>query len=223
MANQTVQEVIDSARNLIDDGPGDHFSTDDVSFQVTATNQRFKLTNQNIVQIAEGAPVDLEVYVDGAIVVVTSVDQAKGVVVLDAAPAEGSKVTAEYYFVLIEDAVYLDFVKETSTFLGFIPTFTLPIGEVPFPLIYRDAANKYTACLAAKKMSNLTSWYYQSNSANKSFNKDTIASKFREMSKDLCLDAEKSRNDVSTRHGQREAPATSLGRLVPMPIYTPRR
>ncbi len=223
MANETAQEVIDSARHLIDDGPGDHFSNDEISFQADGTNVRFKLTNQNVVQVAEGAPVDVEVYVNGAIVTISSVEQAKGIVVLDAAPVAGAKVLAEYYFVLIADDVYLDFVKDTSTFLGFVPTFDASVDEVQFPLIYRDAANKYTACLAAKKMSNLASWYYQANAGNKNFNKDTIANKFREMSKDLCLDAEKSRNDVSTRHGQREAPATSLGRMLPMPLYKPRR
>jgi hypothetical protein len=76
---------------------------------------------------------------------------------------------------------------------------------------------------ASTKMSSLTSWYYQANAGNKSFNKDRISDKFSKTADEEMKTAVQLRDDVYKRHGKRNAPAMVQSAIVPFSSYTPPR
>ncbi len=220
-----VSELILSARTKFNDKLSDHFTTDDLSNQVQdGVNARFKLLNRNIVQQADGAPVDLKVFIANAPVTVDSVDQISGIALLASAPQSGNQPFAEYYFVLVEDDAYLEFAKDASQFVGTTPTFTAATDDVQFNPDLKEAAALYMAAQAAFKMANLSSWYYTANAGNKGFNKDQIAKKFQDTGAAWQKEAATKRDDVYSRFSQRLAPAASSSRqAVPFTRWQPRR
>ncbi len=220
-----VSDLILSARTKFNDRLSDHFTTDDLSSQVQdGENARFKLLNRNIVQEADGAPVDLKVFISNAPVTVDSVDQVSGIAVLDSAPQAGDQPFAEYYFVLVEDDAYLEFAKDASQFVGTTPTFTSATDDVQFNANLKEAASLYMAAQAAFKMANLSSWYYTANAGNKGFNKDQIAKKFQDTGTSWQIEAEKKRDDVYSRFSQRLAPAAAQShQTLPFSRWQPRR
>lgn len=217
-----VSDLVLKARGEFNDLVNDHFTTDDLSDQVDGSNTRFKVLNQNIVGTAQGSPADPVVYANNVAVPGTW-DLATGIFTADTAPTAGSLCNAEYYFVLVEDATYIQFAERGAEFVGVARTYTALTDDSHVEPLLKDAVAKYIASLAAKKMSNLSSWYYEAHAADKGFNKDTISNKFKEMSKDLVLEATASRDGVYTRHGQRNAPAQAVLIRRPFTSYTPRR
>lgn len=221
----TVADLVTGARVKFNDTPSDHFSRETLNSQIFDGNQsRFRTLNRNIIDAAAGAPADPAILVQGSPVVPTSFDFVSGVFVLASQPAVNATLQAEYYFLLISDADYLEFAKDASRFVGTEPVFTALTDQAKFDPLLAEAAELYMAGLAAKKMSNLASWYYDANAGNKSFNKGQIATNFKNMAKEFQEEAMKKREDVYTRHSQREAPAfgyTNMpGVLRPFP---PRR
>lgn len=216
-----VSSLVTKARAEFNDLVSDHFATDDLSDQVDGVNTRFKVLNQNLVGIAQGSPADPVLYANNT-AVDGSFDLATGIFTADTAPTAGSLCSAEYYFVLIEDAVYIGFAERGAQFVGVSPTLTAITDDSQVSKLLEDGAVKYMASLAANKMSNLSSWYYEAHAVDKGFNKDTISAKFTKMAEDLALQATAARDGVYTRHGQRNAPAQGVLIRRPFPDWTPR-
>lgn len=224
----TVQVLIDGARNHADDSYGDNYARDNLSIQADGTNKRFRLTNQNIVFVADGSPADLVLLSDNVVVSTGDydVDQVTGLVVYKVAataPAQGVDLRPEYYHVILNDAAYLKFSEGAHNWLGVVPTYTAATDDAQIPDLAVHAAQLHMASEAAQKLSSKTNWWYQANAGNKSFNKDTIAAKFRELAKQKNEEAEKARADLYTRHGKRDAPATSVTNIRNVERWQPRR
>ncbi len=217
-----VSSLILKARSEFNDLVNDHFTTDDLSDQVDGSNTRFKVLNQNLVDLATGAPADPTVYANNTPVAGTF-NLATGIFTATVAPTAGSLCSAEYYFVLVEDATYIQFAQRAAEWIGVTPLFTLTTEDSKIDPLLEDGAAKYMASLAAKKMSNLSSWYYEAHAADKGFNKNTISQKFKDMAKDLNAEAIASRDGVYLRQGQRNAPAQAVLIRRPFPSYTPKR
>lgn len=217
-----VSQLISRARSLMNDELGDHFVADDGSDQVDGVNLRFKAVNQNLVDTADGAPADPVMLVNGTPVTAT-VDNATGIFTAASAPAAGSLVSLEYYFVLILDDTWLTFARLGAEFVGVSPDFTAPTDDSHVPPLLELAVEHCMAGLGAGKMANLSSWYYAANAGDKSFNKDAIAAKFSKIAADEQAAALKARDDVYTRQGQRNAPAYRIGARIPFPSWAPRR
>jgi hypothetical protein len=223
MATPKVSDLVGSARALFNDKYSDHFVQDDLTAQINSVNTRLRLTNRNIVLVADGAPTNLTVYVNGVATAYASIDKVSGVVVMNSAPTTGSLVLVEYYFVLIADADYIDFAKDASRFVGTTPTFTALTDNSGVADLLVDACDHYIVHHCATKMSSLTSWYYQANAGNKSFNKDRLADKFSKTADEEMKTAVQLRDDVYKRQGQREAPAMVQSTIVPLGPFTPPR
>lgn len=224
----TVQQLVDGARNHADDNYDDNWARDNLSVQADGTNKRFRLTNRNIAFVADGSPADLVLLSDNVVVSTSlyTVDQVTGLVIYTVpatAPAQGVDLRAEYYHVILNDAAYLEFSKGAHNWLGVVPTYTLISADAQIPDLAAHAAELHMASEAAQKLTSKTNWWYQANAGNKSFNKDTIAGKFRELAKQKNTEAEKARADLYTRHGKRDAPATSVTNIRNVERFQPRR
>jgi len=212
----TLAGLVTGARNLFNDRLDDNYIIDDISDQVDGTNKRFRVTNRNIVNSGDGAPADPVFTINGTVYASVTVSKSTGIAVFTAAPAEGAYVLAEYYHVLIVDANYEAWASDAANFVGQTSVTAIPDGLA-------SACHNYIAAMAAEKMSDLSSWYYSANAGNSSFNKDAIATKFREMMKAKMEIAEKLREDYYTRHGQRNAPSTQVANYSGVKTVTPRR
>ena len=218
-----VSQLVDQTRSAFNDELADHFAQDDVSDQVDGVNLAFKALNQNISNAAAGAPINPRLIVNGASVAGT-VDLATGIFTASVAPTAGALATLEYYFTLIDDDTYINFAQMAAAFIGVAlvtPLAALTDDSYIDPNL-SNAAVRYMHSLAAKKMANLSSWYYSANAGNKSFNKDTISRKFLDDAKEEGDRAEKERDGFYTRKGARNAPAYKLAN-IPFPSYTPPR
>ena len=216
MSVLTAQRVIDQAKAKFNDQSSDHFQKDELSFQADGSLLRYQLTNRNIVNKTTGdpaVPADVVFIVNNSSVVPSSIDADGGIVVLSSAPAQGDEVFCEYFFQLVNSDTYLEFVRDAVSFINIEPT--IPLTSAPQDTevspLYLAAMSFYVASRAADKMANLSSWWYQANAGNKSFNKDSIAAKFRDQSKTWEAEALKRRDDVSKRADRHFAPATGHG------------
>lgn len=219
----TASTLMARARALLNDGPGNNYATDEISDQVDGANLRLKAFNQNLLKIADGAPKDPEIRLGaGTVQAYTALDQPTGTFTLAAAIPAGTFTRLEYFFQLMTDAEYLGFVAQAQAFVGVTKAVTTPADDTTITELLGDGAAQYMAHLGATKMSNLASWYYTANAGNKSFNKDAIAAKFKEMAKELLTGAVRARDDVYKRQGQRNAPAYATAN-IPLPSYTPPR
>ncbi len=203
----TVQQIIDEARTQAHDLPSDNYVRDFLQEQANGVNLVFQLRNRNVVQEADGAPADLVALVNNVVAVITSVDEATGLVTLESAPPSGSLAEFRYYFVLNPASEYLNFVKTASRFIGNPPTFTVATDNVQFGDTLAPAAITYVAYLASTSMANLSHWYYAANAGNKSFNKAEISRKFSDQAKEKKEEARALRMDVMQRFDQVSAPA----------------
>lgn len=222
----TIATIITRARNHVDDRYDDNFARDNLSVQADGTNKRFKLVNRNIVFVADGSPADLVLLADNVVVSTGdySVDKPTGLVIYSAAaPALGIDLRAEYYHVILSDAVYFDFSKGAHNFLGVVPTYTATTDDAEIPDLAVHAAELHMAGEAAQKLANKTNWWYSANAGNKSFNKDGIAAKFRAMAELKSKEADQARADLYQRHGKRDAPATKLTNTRGVLRWQPRR
>ncbi len=219
-----VSAIISGARTKFNDGLADHFSKDDLTNQVDGTNGRFRVLNQNIIQVADGAPLNFAVYKNAVLQSPTLVSAPAGIFTLASIPAVGSRLTAEYFFSLISAGDYLEFAKQASEFLGSVPTFTAATDAVQFADALAEAAKIYVAGLGAGKMADLSSWFYNASSGNKSFNKDQVAMKFQNRSKELMDLAVKARDDYYMRYSKRNAPSAGQSNVTQFATpYTPIR
>lgn len=218
-----VSSLVTKTRAAFNDGLGDHFAQDDVSDQVDGSNKRFKALNQNLVNIAAGAPTDPALYVNGA-AVSGVMNLATGIFTATVAPTAGSLANLEYYFTLIDDATYILFAQLAASFIGVSinPPFTTLAADSMIDPNIDNAAVRYMHAQAAKKMANLSSWYYSANAGNKSFNKDTISAKFLADAKDEEVQAAKERDDFYKGDGAQYRAAARIS-TVPFPSYTPPR
>lgn len=218
-----VSQLVTQARSAFNDLLNDHFAQDDVSDQVDGVNVKFKALNQNLSDVAAGSPISPRLLINGA-AVAGATDLSTGIFTAAVAPGAGSLASLEYYFTLIDDATYINFAQMAAAFIGVAQTtaFTALTDETYINPNLVNAAVRYMHSLAAKKMANLSSWYYQANAGNKSFNKDTISAKFLAAAEDEKAQAEKEREDFYTRQGARNAPAYRLTN-IPFPSYTPPR
>lgn len=218
-----VSVLVSQTRAAFNDLKNDHFAQDDVSDQVDGTNQRFKALNQNLENIAAGAPIDPRLLVNG-VAAAGAMDLATGIFTATVAPAAGSLASLEYYFTLVDDATYINFAWVAAAFLGLAqPTvFTALTDDSFVQANLVNAAVRYMHSLAAKKMANLSSWYYSANAGNKSFNKDTISAKFLADAEDEKKQAQTERDDFYKGDGAQFKPATRLTN-IPFPNYTPPR
>lgn len=224
----TVATLINGARNHADDRYSDNWARDNLSIQADGINKRFRLTNQNIVFVADGSPADLVLFSNNVVVGASlyDADQVTGLVVYkvgSTAPVQGVDLRTEYYHVILDDAAYLEFSKGAHNWLGVVPTYTAKTEDAQIPDLAVHAAELHMASEAAQKLSSKTNWWYQANSGNKSFNKDTIAGKFRELAKQKGEEAEKARADLYQRHGKRDAPATAVTNIRNVVRWQPRR
>jgi len=218
-----VSSLVTKTRAAFNDEYSDHFAQDDVSDQVDGSNKRFKSLNQNISNIAAGAPADPALFVNGTAVAGT-MNLATGIFTATTAPTAGALASLEYYFTLIDDATYIQFAQMAASFIGVaqvIPFTTLAADSFIDPNIETGAV-RYMHAQAAKKMANLTSWYYSANAGSKSFNKDSISAKFMADAKDEEAQAIAERDGFYTRKGAAAAPAQRIT-TVPFPSYTPPR
>jgi hypothetical protein len=215
--------LVTNTRAAFNDLVSDHFAQDDVSDQVDGTNQRFKALNQNISDVAAGAPINPRLLVNGAAVAGVT-DLSTGIFTAAVAPPAGALASLEYYFTLIDDATYINFANMAAGFIGVAQT-------VPLALLTDDsfiqanlapAAVHYMHSLSAKKMANLSSWYYSANAGNKSFDKNTISAKFLADAEDEKKQATDERDGFYKGSGGQFRFATKLGN-IPFPSYTPPR
>lgn len=218
-----VSQLVNETRAAFNDLVTDHFAQDDVSDQVDGVNLKFKALNQNLSNIVAGAPIDPRLIVNGA-AVAGATDLATGIFTAAVAPTAGALASLEYYFTLIDDATYITFAQMAAAFIGVALT-------VPFAALTDDsfisanlasAAVHYMHSLAAKKMANLSSWYYSANAGNKSFNKDQIAAKFLAAAEDEKKQAKDERDDFYKGDGAQFRKAYRLTN-IPFPSYTPPR
>lgn len=221
----TVAQLMLSARNNADDGPADNFPIDNLSAQVDGTNTRFKLINRNILLAADGAPADPVVLFGNTVQAAGgySLDKPSGIITFSVAPPAGTLLKVQYYHFIITDAVYLDFSKAAHTWLGTAPSYTLSSANVDIEELAVESAALYIASKAAQKLTSKTNWWYTANAGNKSFNKDQIAIKFRELARLKFEEAEKARADIYTRQGKRGAPAVSHTNTRNVKRWPPRR
>lgn len=218
-----VSYLVTNARGEFNDLKNDHFAQDDVSDQVDGVNQRFKALNQNVSNIAAGAPIDPRLMVNGA-AVAGATDLATGIFTAAAAPPAGALASLEYYFTLIDDATYINFANMAAAFIGVAQPvhFVALTDDSHIEDNLAHAAVRYMHSLAAKKMANLSSWYYQANAGNKSFNKDAISAKFLADAEDEKKQAKDERDDFFKGDGAQFRSATRLGNIR-FPSYTPPR
>ncbi len=224
----TVQQLINGARNNADDRYDDNWRRDNLSVQVDGTNKRFRLNNRNIVFVADGSPADLVLFSNNVEVPTTEydVDQVNGLIIYKTAataPVTGVELRPEYYHVLINDSGYLQFSKDAHNWLGVVPTYTAATEDAQIADLAANAAELHMASKAAQKLSNKTNWWYQANVGNKSFNKDTIATKFREMARMKKEEADAARHDLYTSAGRNAKPATAVSNIKNALRWQPRR
>ena len=212
----TIVQLITGARNIVNDRYDDHFSKDDITAQVYGVNLIYQLNNRNIVEIAEGSPANIVIYDNDVPVTPASKDKVKGTVTFITPIALGHTLRAEYFYVLANDAVYTEFAGDSANFIGAVDPLTIPDLMV-------DACHHYIASKVFGRLSSLSAWFYSANAGNKSFNKDSISAKFKQLADDNLAEAEKRRDDVYKRHGKRFAPSTQLANMRGVSSYTPRR
>lgn len=218
-----VSYLIANTRAQFNDLLNDHFAQDDVSDQVDGTNKKFKALNQNISNLAAGAPIDPRLIVNGA-AVAGATDLATGIFTATVAPPAGALASLEYYFTLVDEATYIQFANMAAAFLGMARPvhFTAVTDDSYIVDNLANAAVHYMHSLAAKKMANLSSWYYSANAGNKSFDKNAISAKFLADAEDEKKQAKDERDDFYKGDGMQYRAATRLGN-IPFPSYTPPR
>jgi hypothetical protein len=220
----TVQQAVLEARTLAHDGYANHFIVDTLTAQANGVNTVFKLNNQNVVQVADGAPANVVFMVNGAVVSPTNIQENAGLVTLASAPAAGALVQVQYYFVLNPDTEYVTFAQNAERFaLGITPTINslTSLMDVPDNLV--GACVHYMASLAATSMASLSHWYYNGSSAGKTADKGTISTRWAEQAKELKVEAEGLREDVYRRFDQAKAPAAMQTSLHGTRYWEPRR
>ena len=208
----TVADLISLVRSDFHDGPADHFSRDILSAQVDGSTIVFALTNRNLITVsAGGAPADPSMLIGGVVTVPISLDVTSGLIQPRlGALAIGPTLEVRYYFELIQDGDYVNFAQGASRFIGQAVTGTWTTATVWAPSDDRltEAAKLYMVSLAADKMSDLSSWWYQAQAGNKSFNKEAVAKNFKAMATARREEAAKLRDDVYTRFSERQAPSS---------------
>lgn len=219
-----VSQVVLEARTLAHDGYGNHFIVDTLTAQATGAATVFKLNNQNVVQTADGAPLDLVVLVNGAVVTGNTVNEQAGLVTLSSPPNAGSLVQVQYYFVLNSDTEFITFCKNAERFvLGVTPMITGLTSLVDVPDNLVGAMVHYAAQLASRSMASLAHWYYNGSAGGKTFDKASIAEGWARQAEDLKKEAEGLREDVYTRFDQIKAPAWGNAPIRGTRLWEPRR
>lgn len=219
---QLVSYFVGEARSLLNDGYANNFAQDDVSDLCTGSVAIIRAYNQNIQNMAGGAPADPISRVNGVPSALASFVAATGIMTLASAPAAGSQTYLEYFFNLMTDAEYIGFCQAAARFIGLVPTFKLLTDNTLIDGPLAEAMVHYMAYLGASKMTNLTSWYYRANAGNKSFDKAVIAQAFKDTAKEEYATAVEVRNDTYTREGQRNAPSWGVA-VTPVRNWTPPR
>jgi len=218
-----VSFLVDNTRAAFNDLKNDHFAQDDVSDQVDGVNLNFKALNQNLSAIAAGSPINPRLIVNGA-AVAGATDLATGIFTAAVAPAAGALASFEYYFTLIDDATYIQFANMAAGFIGVaqLTPLTALTDDSFIQANLAPAAVHYMHSASAKKMANLSSWYYSANAGNKSFNKEGISAKFLADAEDEKKQATDERDGFYKGSGGQFRFATKLGN-IPFPSYTPPR
>jgi hypothetical protein len=229
MANVSLANIIQGARQLINDRLFHHFYNDELSDIIDGQSNQYALTNRNIVDVTDGAPLDPVVTVNNVAATATF-DKTNGIITFAAAPNQGDVVVAQYYLELMTDAEYVSFANTMEGFLGFAITTntdgrftTITDGSSAITTNYTDACSNFVAAKAAEQMANLTGWWYRANDGDKSFDKAAVSAHFKAMATNLEDKATKARDGIYTRQGRREAPSWGQSNLRPQINPQPRR
>lgn len=220
----TVAELITGARIHVDDSLDDHFVQDDLTLQMDGTNKRFKLINRYVVdKTTDGAPADPVVITEdfsGTLGTITAftLDKITGIITFTASPDPNTiaQLSCDHYHVIIPDDKYTSWANDAANFLG--ETVATAIADLA-----KHAAEVFMASEAAQKLASKTCWWYNANAGDKSVNKDTIMAKFAQLSTQKHTEAVSAREDLYTRHGKSNAPATVLTNIKGVKRYVPKR
>lgn len=184
----------------------------------------FQVRNRNLLQQADGAPLDVKAFVNNVPATVASLEKNPGLVTLDSAPTIGALVETRYYFSLSTDDEWLDFYRTAVGFIGVSNTQDDTLETVTlWDQFLIPAVTLYAAAQASRSLASQTHWYYSANAANKGFNKDQISRKFMEQAVAWEGQAEKLRSDVYTRFDQAKAPAAAYIYNAGLRPWTPPR
>lgn len=138
---------ISDLRNLLSDGPTDKYAYRKKVFNpIDGVNQAFKTFEWRRVTDFTTAGAPLGVYVDDALVTTSADDTALGEFSLQAAPANGTVVTATYYYQWFLDSEITQFMISATNWVG--------LGDDPLniPQGLRPGALHYGAQEAYQKL-----------------------------------------------------------------------
>jgi len=146
------------------------------------------------------------VYVNGALVSVTSDDLVSGEFVLGTAPNEGDRIQASYYMRFFDDSELTSFLVSASEWLGLGATFA-NVAEGLQPAAREYAAFKAFQKLAGKSQENMSEMYRMEDSPNP--NRKSPMEQYMSIANSKYKMAVSMRDDFYKRGGRREAPSSS--------------
>lgn len=223
MAAMTEAEAILELRNELDDliditsadPPPSHLAIDEpVLGAVNGANKNFRVRHIPIAGAA--SPFSLEVRDQNyAAVALASVNALTGQFVTTNAPAAGTTMFAQYYYVYGTDAQYTGWFRQGYRFIG-----TGTIGGVStnlYPALFCFVKYLYFLMLSTK-----TGDFFDSSNGDQSINKSAISPNYFKMATETKAEAFKLRDDVYQGQGLQYRPA--YGFVAPVqPLYTPPR
>lgn len=202
-----------------------HYVREFLNEQANGVNVTFQVRNRNLLQVADGAPTNVKIYIAGTDTAIVALDQDAGLITLAVAPTAGLTVDVRYYFEMATDAEWLDFYVTAAGFVGDSSTTAIVATDaVGFVATLSPAVVMFAAAEASRALASLTHWYYSANAGNKSFNKDQISRKFMEQAKGFEDNAEKLRLQNYERFdSNKEAAFAYVGPARGTAYWEPRR
>lgn len=223
MATYTEDEAILQLRSELDDlidttvsdPPPSHLAIDEpVLGTVDGSNTHFRVRHIPIAGVA--TPFSLEVRDQTyAAVSLASVNAITGQFVTSAAPAAGSTLFAQYYYVYATDEQYRGFFKQAYRFLG--QNQISGVSENLYPAMFAFVKYLYYLFLSTKSGD-----FFSSTVGDQSIDKSQVSPNYFKMATETKAEAFKLRDDVFQGQGLQYRPA--YGYVAPkQPLYTPPR
>ena len=195
--------IADLRALLSDQGDDRHCYRKKVFGVINGSNKVFKSFETRRVTDFTSASAPLGAYVDDTHATCTADNTAVGEFTLTTAPADGSVVTASYYYRWFNDTELQVFLKNATQWLGLGADVTLvPDGLQPAALHFaaQEAYHKI-AVRWAERWSEMYLLEDRPDSDN-----DTIVDTYRNLSKDFRMKAEALLKNFYERSGQSDAP-----------------
>lgn len=221
----TLAQLIASARTLSGDGSSDNFQRAE-----NCSNNDGKADGSNLIFYVQNQPIApsglVQLRVDNVLLSppyanppIVTINEAIGQIVFAAGNAPTTSVFANYYYYLFPDAVWTEFVAAAMSELNFLNTQTHTLDQD-----VQQVEDKFLGALKlvirswfCARVAQQTGLWYNQRLQERVEDRDNIAKKWLEQSKEWRKEGLLARDDAYRGSGSKEHPAMKIKQFQPKP------